>query len=258
MFETATFSYNPSPKRVWTTAMGFTGQAVLVGCALLAPMISPQTLGRAFLVTALVAPPGAPPAPLAPGPRVVPVPRHGAAPIFHSRGLIAPISVPTAVPVLPPEDPLEIAGNGIGERKGVVGGFGNGGSGGGPSIIDDLVGMVPVVHPPEVIHRPPVVVVTPPVKPPRISVVRLATPIYRVDPIYPPLAKAAHVSGVVELLGVLGTDGRIHELKVMRGHPLLVGAALDAVRQWIYAPTTLNGQAVEVSAPITVTFILNL
>ena len=57
---------------------------------------------------------------------------------------------------------------------------------------------------------------------------------------------------------MLGTDGRIHELKVMRGHPLLVGAALDAVRQWIYAPTTLNGQAVEVSAPITVTFILNL
>jgi protein TonB len=65
------------------------------------------------------------------------------------------------------------------------------------------------------------------------------------------------VSGVVELLGVLSTDGRIHELKVVRGHPLLVAAALDAVRQWIYEPTLLNGQAVEVAAPITVTFTLN-
>jgi protein TonB len=61
----------------------------------------------------------------------------------------------------------------------------------------------------------------------------------------------------VELLGVLGTDGRIHELKVLRGHPLLINAALDAVRQWIFEPTMLNGQAVEVSAPITVNFILH-
>ncbi|MGD0776545.1 MAG: hypothetical protein ABSC05_27330 [Candidatus Solibacter sp.] len=44
MFETAAFSYGPPTKRVWTTAMGFTGQAVLIGCAVLAPMISPQTL----------------------------------------------------------------------------------------------------------------------------------------------------------------------------------------------------------------------
>jgi protein TonB len=94
------------------------------------------------------------------------------------------------------------------------------------------------------------------VKPPRITSIRMATPIYKVDPIYPQLAKVAGVSGVVELLGVLGTDGRIHELKVLRGHPLLVGAALDAVRRWIFEPTLLNGQAVEVAAPITVNFIL--
>jgi protein TonB len=61
----------------------------------------------------------------------------------------------------------------------------------------------------------------------------------------------------VELLGVLGVDGRIHELKVVRGHPLLVKAAIEAVRQWVYEPTLLNGQAVEVSAPILVNFILN-
>ena len=81
-------------------------------------------------------------------------------------------------------------------------------------------------------------------------------PCKRVDPIYPSIARAARVSGTVELLGVLGTDGRIHELKVLRGHPLLITAALEAVRQWVFAPTILNGQAVEVAAPITVNFIL--
>ena len=71
MFETATLSYGPPAKRVWATAMGFTGQALLIGCALLAPLISPQQLGRAFLVTTLVTP-GAPPPPAPPGPRIVP------------------------------------------------------------------------------------------------------------------------------------------------------------------------------------------
>ena len=77
----------------------------------------------------------------------------------------------------------------------------------------------------------------------------MATPIHKVEPVYPALAKQARVSGTVELLGVLGTDGRIHELKVLRGHPLLINAALEAVRQWIFEPTLLNGQAVEVCRP---------
>lgn len=65
------------------------------------------------------------------------------------------------------------------------------------------------------------------------------------------------VSGVVELIGVIGTDGRIKELRVKSGHPLLARAALEAVARWIYKPTRLNGSPVEVEAPITVTFRLN-
>src|SRR5205809_1052971 len=57
---------------------------------------------------------------------------------------------------------------------------------------------------------------------------------HRVDPIYPPIAIQTRTSGTVELRGVIGVDGRIRELKVLRGHPLLVKAALDAVSQWIY------------------------
>jgi protein TonB len=77
-----------------------------------------------------------------------------------------------------------------------------------------------------------------------------------VIPVYPPLARNARISGVVQLLGSTGTDGRVPQLRVMKGHPLLVPAALDAVRQWIYYPTLLNGDPVEVVAPIDVHFTL--
>ena len=77
------------------------------------------------------------------------------------------------------------------------------------------------------------------------------------EPVYPPLARAARISGAVELTGVIATDGRIRELRVVSGHPLLAKAALEAVRQWVYEPTVLNGEPVEVIAPITVHFQLN-
>lgn len=59
------------------------------------------------------------------------------------------------------------------------------------------------------------------------------------------------------LVAVVGSDGRIRELRVKSGNPLLAPAAVAAVRQWIYQPTTLNGEPVEIVAPITVTFRLN-
>jgi periplasmic protein TonB len=65
------------------------------------------------------------------------------------------------------------------------------------------------------------------------------------------------VQGVVELMAVVGTDGRIHDLRLLSGNPLLAPAAIDAVRRWLYKPTYLNGDPVEVMAPITVTFKLN-
>ena len=255
MFETPTYSYGPSSKRVWTTAMGFTGQAALIGCLMLAPLVSPRTLGRAFLVTALVTP-GPPPAPPPPGPQVVPQPHHAVATPVSTHAIIAPVlaNVPAIAATI--VDPPEAYASGPGSPYGVPGGVPNGVPGGVPTTLVDVMRIAPVVHPPQVVEHPAAPAAVP-AKPLRITVVRPATPIYRVDPIYPNLAKQMRVSGVVELLGVLGTDGRIHELKVLRGHPLLVGAALDAVRQWVYAPTLLNGQAVEVAAPITVTFILH-
>ena len=78
----------------------------------------------------------------------------------------------------------------------------------------------------------------------------------RVMPVYPPLARQARISGTVRLEGIISRDGRVINLQVISGHPLLINAAVDAVRQWIYRPTLLNGEAVEVIAPIEVHFTL--
>ena len=76
-------------------------------------------------------------------------------------------------------------------------------------------------------------------------------------PQYPALARSARISGTVQLIGVIATDGTIQSLRVISGHPLLVQAAVDAVSKWRYRPTLLSGQPVEVIAPITVTFTLS-
>lgn len=75
-------------------------------------------------------------------------------------------------------------------------------------------------------------------------------------PVYPPEAKQAHISGTVELAAVIGKDGTIQNLTVVKGHPLLVQAALDAVKNWVYRPTLLNGNPVEVATTIDINYTL--
>jgi len=78
----------------------------------------------------------------------------------------------------------------------------------------------------------------------------------QVKPGYPPLARQARIAGEVRLEAVIGVDGTVQQLRVVSGHPLLSGAALEAVRQWRYRATTLNGKPVEVSTVISVRFLL--
>jgi len=61
----------------------------------------------------------------------------------------------------------------------------------------------------------------------------------------------------VQLTATIGKDGTVRNLEVIQGHPLLIPAALDAVRQWVYQPTLLNGQPVEVQTDIDVNFTLS-
>ena len=80
--------------------------------------------------------------------------------------------------------------------------------------------------------------------------------VHRVEPRYPTLARQIRLEGTVRLHAVIGVDGSVRELEIESGHPLLVNAALDAVRQWRYRPTRLNGEPVEVDTTITVIFEL--
>jgi TonB family protein len=86
--------------------------------------------------------------------------------------------------------------------------------------------------------------------------VELARIVKRIPPIYPPLARAARVEGTVVIDAVIATSGRLENMKVLRGHPLLVSAALDCVRQWRYQPARLNGKLIESPAHIEVNFEL--
>jgi len=75
-------------------------------------------------------------------------------------------------------------------------------------------------------------------------------------PVYPPTARQAQVSGTVRLSVLIGKDGAVQHIEVMSGHPLLVPAALDSVRQWVYQQTLLNGQPVQVATTVDVNFQL--
>ncbi len=79
----------------------------------------------------------------------------------------------------------------------------------------------------------------------------------RVDPGYPTIARVARISGPVVLSAIIATDGTVQSVTVVSGNPVLVPAAVTAVREWRYKPTLLNGQAVEVETLITVNFVLN-
>lgn len=119
-------------------------------------------------------------------------------------------------------------------------------------IVGSSLGSAPEPHPPVEVNKP-----DPPASI-RIGGDVLAAKILgRVQPVYPQMARTARIEGVVRLLGVLNRDGRIESLQVISGHPLLVQAALEAVRQWTYSPTYLNGVPVEVQAPIEVRFTLS-
>jgi protein TonB len=79
---------------------------------------------------------------------------------------------------------------------------------------------------------------------------------HKVVPPYPGLAKVARIQGTVVLHAIISKQGNVENLSVLSGHPMLVQAALDAVKQWKYKPYYLNGEPVEVETTVTVNFNL--
>jgi len=131
-----------------------------------------------------------------------------------------------------PPLPNDARGNG---GRGVVGGLAGG-------IVNGLDGAPPPPPPP-------------PPAPVRIGgAVKQPQKIKDAKPVYPAIAQSARVQGVVIVETTVGPDGRVKEAKVLRSIPLLDQAALDAVKQWEFTPTLLNGVAVPVIMTVTVNF----
>ena len=106
---------------------------------------------------------------------------------------------------------------------------------------------------------PPPVVVRPdqPPAPVRVGgVIRAPQRTREVNPVYPPIAQAARVQGIVIIEATIGEDGQVTNARILRSVPLLDQAALEAVRQWQYVPTMLNGVPVPVIMTVTVNFTL--
>jgi len=250
MFEQTFVEGTGKTKRGWTVMLSFAFQMLLVGVMVLIPLIYTETLPKASLTSFLVAPPPPPPPPPPPQPvaqvKVVKVvPRQ-----FDAGRLMAPKQIPKDIANIREEElpPPSAAG-------GVVGGVPGGVPGGAGGVIGGIIGSVPTAAPP-----PPPPKVEKPATPQRIRVggnVQAANLIRKVTPQYPPLAKQARVQGTVRFQAIIGKDGTIQNLQLITGHPLLVPAATDAVKQWLYKPTLLNGEPVEVVTQIDVNFTLS-
>jgi protein TonB len=233
--------------------VSFLTQLVAITAAIIIPLLFTDALPKTQLTSFLVAPPPPPPPPPPPAasaPKIVKViPRQ-----FDAGKLMQPKAIPKEITMIKEEE-LPAASGVQGVVGGVPGGVPGGVAGG---VIGGIIGSVPTAAPPP--PPPPKVEAPKPVTPQRIRVggnVQAAMAIRAPKPSYPPLAKQARIQGVVRLNAIIGKDGTIQDLKAASGHPLLVPAALEAVRQWLYKPTLLNGEPVEVVTVIDVNFTLS-
>jgi protein TonB len=156
-------------------------------------------------------------------------------------GLHAPTKIPKEIKEIKEEAPPS-AGSGVQGMQGMGTGGGGGVAG---SLFSSLNTSAPVV--PRVVQKQ-----TGPMH--LSSGVVAGMIISRPEPVYPPIAKAAHVQGAVILHAIISKQGTIEQLSVISGNGMLVNAARDAVMRWRYKPYILDGEPVEVETSITVNF----
>ena len=224
-------------RRGWTTLVSFTLQAAGVGLLLLVPIVYTGGLPQFDVVRRVFVP--LPPA----GAQASPTPRTTAHPSSNYSGtvLVMPRSVPRQIAIVddhgvapPPYVGMSVFGaTGTSTRDNAV-----------INSIGDMTQPFVPTQPVPAVHSP------------RVSAMMEGYLVHKVEPVYPSLARAARIQGAVELQAVISKEGRIERVQVLRGHPMLVNAAVDAVQQWRYRPYILNGEAVEVETHVTVNFSL--
>ncbi|MGC2324136.1 MAG: energy transducer TonB [Terriglobales bacterium] len=236
---------NVNRRRGWTTFLSLAIQGVLLCIAVLLPLIYTDALPKQQLLTMLfVPPPPPPPPPPAALQELVKTVRPETEMVGGQ--LRTPTRIPTKIAMIHEDQPPPAATSG-GVIGGVPGGIPGGQLGG---VIGGIIGSASSLN---VVPKAPRLEPAPRVRISQgVSAGRLLN---KVEPLYPVLARNARVQGQVVLTAIISKEGAIQELHVLSGHPLLVPAALDAVRQWRYKPYLLNGEPVEVETTVTVNFV---
>lgn len=235
-------------RRFWALLISGLLHGLTILVIVLLPLLFIRVLPGVELLTILIADPVPPPAP----PPPIPMSQASGDAIRSHRGTSIPVNfVPVEIPhgIAPPdEEPpgigaLTLAGGADLEK---LGGLTRKGAGIFPEILLAPPPLVP--PPPRPSKHDPVPVVS------RLQESKL---IKKVLPEYPTIAQKMGVAGAVYLEVVVNEEGDVVDVKVLRGHPLLVEEAVRAVKQWKYSPTLLNGEPIPVMSTVTVIFQLN-
>jgi protein TonB len=191
----------------------------------------PQSGVRAFLIEPMSVPPPPPP----PAARPVAAPRVTTKPQPQPQAFVAPVEVPAEIT---PEQALDLDSAETGSPDGVDGGVPGG-------VVGGIVGGLPEAPPP-------------PVAPVRVGgSIREPRRVSAVPPVYPDLAVTARMQGTVVVEATINERGRVVNVNLVQGAPLLTDAALEAVKKWVYTPTLVNGVPTSVIMTVTVHFRLN-
>jgi periplasmic protein TonB len=239
MFEDSTFESAGRIKtksKYWAMATTITNGSILV-LLILIPLIFPEALPKAAMQTLLVAPPPPPPPPPPPTPttevHVVRVQSE-----MMNNQLTAPTRIPHDIKMVTQREAPPVANFGVAGMEG-LGGSSSGVLG---SVFGGSTGPKVKAEAPKKVN---------------ISAgVAVGLLLQKTTPIYPPIAKAARVSGTVVLQATISRSGSIENLRVVSGPAMLQQAALDAVKTWRYRPYLLNNEPVEVETTVNVIFTL--
>jgi periplasmic protein TonB len=241
VFEQTFVNTSAQTRRPWTVAASVALQTGLVAIAFLAPLMHIAALQRPQPVPIWLPPQALREQPPQPAPRATAPTVAATRPVFILPTLQAPTTVPPHIDMTPdaPEPPSVFAGPA------------------GPSAFAGLQNALPKTIPPVL---PPAPVVKPqpaPTGPVRVGGgVQSAKLVFGPRPAYPHTALITRTQGTVRIQAIIGRDGSISNLQVISGHPLLIEAARQAVQQWRYQPTLLNGEPVEVITEIDVNFTI--
>jgi protein TonB len=240
MFEDSTFESAgkiKSKSKYWMMVTFITNGSIIL-LLILIPLIYPEALPKAAMQMALVAPPPPPPPPPPPAPPEAVHVVHVQSEMMNNQ-LTAPTRIPRDIKIVSEKEAPPTSSFGVAGMEGLSGG----------SVGGTMGGIFNGQAAPKVKAEAP--------KKVSISAgVMVGMLLQKTQPVYPPIAKAARVSGTVVLQATISKAGAIENLRVVSGPAMLQQAAMDAVRSWRYRPYLLNNEPVEVETTVNVIFTL--